>query len=101
MAMLPAQTFSLLCRTVADVTGKNTNNGHNLPLLLLFRIVMNQRNLAFVHGEADTRALASFMTLTFQTPNIEETAKILADAFRVPHTSLDLTARVKLRLCCR
>eukprot|EP00170_Pyropia_yezoensis_P005239 contig_21356_g5253 len=95
MAMLPAQTFFLLCRTVADVTGKNTSNGHNLPLLLLFHIVMNQRNLAFPHEEANTRALASYMTMTFATPKIEEAVKTLADAFRVPHGDLDLTARVK------
>lgn len=98
MAMLPAQTFFLLCRTVADVTGKNTSNGHNLPLLLLFHIVMNQRNLAFPHEEANTRALASYMTMTFATPKIEEAVKTLADAFRVPHGDLDLTARVKVCL---
>lgn len=71
--------------------------GHNLPLLLLFHIIMNQCNLAFVHSEADTRALARYMTITFVTTKIEEAANIMADAFHVPHGSLDLTAGVKVR----
>lgn len=97
MTMSPVQTFSLLCRMVVDVTAKNTTNGHNMPLLLLFRIVMSQRNLVFAHTEADTRALASYMTTSFQSPKLEEAVKILADAFHVSTRDLDITGRVKVR----
>lgn len=83
---------------MVDVTAKNTTNGHNLPLLLLFRIVMSQRNLAFSHQEADTRALGSYITASFQSPKLEEAVKTLAEAFRVPAQNLDITARVKVRL---
>lgn len=34
----------LLCRTVATVTDIDSSNGHNLPLLVLFRIILSQRN---------------------------------------------------------
>lgn len=98
MAMPPAQAFSLLCRTVADITAKNTTNGHNMPLLLLFRIIMSQRNLLFPHTASETRALASYMTSSFQSPKLDEAVKILADAFRVPASSLDVTVCVKVRL---
>lgn len=97
MKMSPSQTFSLLCRTLVDITAKNTTNGHNMPLLLLFHIVMSQRNLVFPHDEADTRALASYITVSFQSPKLDEAAKILADAFRVPARDLDITSRVKVR----
>lgn len=98
MAMSPVQTFSLVSRMVVDITAKNTTNGHNMPLLLLFRIVMSQRNLAFLHAEADTRALASYMTASFQSPKLEEAVKILAGAFRVAVRDLDITGRVKVRV---
>lgn len=98
MAMPPAQAFSLLCRTVADITAKNTTDGHNMPLLLLFRIIVSQRNLLFPHTASETRALASYMTSSFQSPKLDEAVKILADAFRVPASSLDVTACVKVRL---
>lgn len=97
MALSPEQAFSLLCRTVADITAKNATNGHNLPLLLLFRVFMSQRNLVFTHTQSDTRALATYMTTSFQTPKLDEAVKTLAAAFRVPVVNLDISARVKVR----
>lgn len=98
MTMSPAQTLSLLCRTVADITAKNTTNGYNMPLLLLFRVVMSQRNLVFPHSQSDTRALATFMTSSFLTSKLDEAVVILADAFRVPARDLDVSGRVKVCL---
>lgn len=94
----PAETFSLLCRTVAVVTAKNTVNGHNLPLLLLFKVVTGQRNLAFPHTAADTQALTTYMTTTFQCAKVEEVAELLAGAFHVSVAELDISTRVTVRL---
>lgn len=91
-----ADAFSLLCRTVSIVTKKNSVNGHTLPILLLLRVVMAQRTLAFTHTAADTLALATFMTTTFQTAKIEKTTEVLAKADEVPVLALDLAARVKV-----
>lgn len=92
-----ADAFSLLCRAVSIVTEKYSVNGHTLPILLLLRVVMAQRNLAFTHTAADTLALATFMTTTFQTAKIEKTTEVLAKAYQVPVTALDLAARVRSR----
>lgn len=62
----PAETFSLLRRTVAVVSAKKIADGHNLSLLLLFKVITGQRNLAFAHTAADTQALTTYMTTTFQ-----------------------------------
>lgn len=94
--MGPADCFSLLCRTVASVTEKNSSKGNNLPLLLLFRVVMSQRNLAFTHSKMDTVALCSYMTSTYESAKLGQAQQYLADAFRVPADDLDLSARVKV-----
>ncbi|KAK1861878.1 hypothetical protein I4F81_004457 [Pyropia yezoensis] len=93
----PAETFSLLCRTVTAVSAKNTADGHNLPLLLLFKVITGQRNLAFPHAAADTLALTTYMTTTFQYAKLEDVTALLAGAFKVPATALDISARVTTR----
>lgn len=100
--MSPADCFSLVCRSVAEVTPKNIINGHNLPLLLLFRVVMSQRNIAFAHARMDTVALATFMTSKFESAKLPAATQLLADAFHVSVADLDVSARVKvcsLRVC--
>lgn len=93
-----ADAFSMLCRTVSIVTKKNSVNGNTFAILLLLRVVMAQRNLAFTHTAADTLALATYMTTMFQTAKIEKTTEVLAKAYEVPATKLDLAARVKVSL---
>lgn len=92
----PAETFSLVARSVADVTAKNTCSGHNLPLLLLFRVIISQRDLAFPHGTSETMALVTYMTSTYQSLSIEDVAKALADAYRVQAKHMDVSRRVKV-----
>ncbi|KAK1863401.1 hypothetical protein I4F81_005957 [Pyropia yezoensis] len=92
--MPPSDVFSLLCRMVAEVTVKNVNNGNNIPLLLLFRVVLAQRNLAFPHMLSDTVALALYMTLTYQGLKVVPVTKLLAKAFNVPVDHLDVAQRV-------
>lgn len=45
--MAPKDCVSLVCRSVAEVTAKDSTNVNILPFLLLFRVVMCYRNLAF------------------------------------------------------
>lgn len=94
----PAETFSLLCRTVAVVTANNSVNGHNLPLLLLFKVVTGQRNLAFPHTAADTLALTTYMTTTFQYAKVEQVAELLAGAFHLSVAAVDISTRETVRL---
>lgn len=98
--MPPSDVFSLVCRMVAEVTVKNVNNGNNMPLLLLFRVVLAQRNLAFPHMLSDTVALASYMTLTYQGLKVVPVTKLLAKAFNVPVDHLDVAQRVTVRQLC-
>lgn len=93
--MPPSAVFSLLCRTVAEVTEKNATNGNNIPLLLLFRILLSQRNLAFLHMPVDTLALATYITTTYQPLKVQPATKALAQAFQVPAGHLDVAERVK------
>lgn len=94
--MGPAECFSLLCRTVAEVREKNSANKNNLPLLLLFRVIMSQRNLVFAHERMDTVALCSYMTNTYESVKLDQATQHLADAFHIPAADLDLSARVKV-----
>lgn len=94
----PVDTFSLLCRVVAEVTPKSTSNGNNMPLLLLFRVIMAQRDLAFPHTPSETLALASFMTSTFQMAKLQDVIDAMSSAFRVVPKKLDMGARVTV--CC-
>lgn len=94
----PSDTFSLLCRIVAEVTAKNVTNGNNVPLLFLLRLVVSQRNLAFIHSEADTNALATFINSTFQAVKLPEARAFMAKVYGVPEEALDMVARVKV--CC-
>lgn len=93
----PAETFSLLCRTVAEVTTKNVVAGNNVPILLLMKIVVVQRNLAFPHASTDTTALATYITDTYRSASIEMATSLLAVAFQVPVDGLDVSKRVKVR----
>lgn len=95
--MEPAAAFSLLCRTVADVTAVHRTNGHNLPLLLLFRVVLSQRNLAFEHDEGSSSALMGHIIHTYLEAKLDETAQHLDEAFQVPAGALDVAERVKVR----
>lgn len=94
----PAETFSLVARSVADVTAKNACSGHNLPLLLLFRVIISQRDLAFPHGMSETMALVRYMTATYQSLSIEDVAKELAVAYRVQAKHMDVSRRVKVSI---
>lgn len=94
--MGPAECFSLVCRSVADVTAKSRTNGHNLLLLLLFRVVLSQRSLAFAHSSSDTLALVTYITSTYQAAKLEQAAQYLEAAFHVPAAALDIAARVKV-----
>lgn len=96
--LLPADTVSLMCRTVAEVTSKNVFGGYNLPILLLMKIVVLQRDLAFPHSAADTTALATYLTDTFRSAGLAAATKLLAVAFQVPVDGLDVSKRVKVRL---
>lgn len=97
MARLPpAETFSLLCRTVAELTTKNVVSGYNLPILLLMKIVIMQRNLAFPHSAADTTALATYLTDTYRSVSVEAATNLLAIAFQVSAAGLDISKRVKV-----
>lgn len=93
-----ADTFSLLCRPVATVTDIDSGNGHNLPLLVLFRIVLSQRNLAFPHTESDTNALATFINTSFGSGKVAQAARHLAEAFCVNEEDMDIAMRVQVRL---
>lgn len=94
--MGPAECFSLVCRSFADVTAKSRTNGHNLPLFLPFRVVLSQRNLAFAHSSSDTLALVTDITSTYQAANLELAARYLEASFHVPAEALDIAARVKV-----
>lgn len=106
----PAETFSLLCRTVAEVMTKNVVSGYNVPILLLMKIVILQRNLAFSHTAADTTTLATYLTETYRSVGVEAVTSLLAAAFQVSADALDISKRVKvcftsritlLRVVCR
>lgn len=94
----PADTSSLLRGTVARVTDIDVSNGHNLPLLVLFRVVLRQRNLAFPHTESDTNALATFINTTFGSGKIGQAAKNMADALNLSQEDMDIAARVQVCL---
>lgn len=79
------------------MTEKNATNGNNIPLLLLFRVLLSQRNLAFLHRPADTLALATYITTTYQPLKVQPATKALAQAFQVPTGALDVAERVKVR----
>lgn len=93
----PADTFSLLCRAVTEVTAKNAVSGCNLPILLLMKIIVTQRNLAFPHTAADTTSLATYLTDTYRSVGLAAATKLLAVAFQVPVDGLDVAKRVKVR----
>lgn len=93
-----ADTFSLLCRTVATGTDIDSCNGHNLPLLVLFRIILSQRNLAFSHTESDTNALATFINTSFVSAKVAQAARHLAEAFCVNEEDMDIAMREQVRL---
>lgn len=93
----PSETFSLLCRTVAEVTAKNVTNGNNVPLLFLLRLIVSQRNLAFIHSEADTNLLATFINTTFQAAKLPHAKSVFAAVYGLAVEDLDIVARVKVR----
>lgn len=92
--MSPMDCFSLVCRTVAEVTTKDPVKGSNLPFLLLFRVVMRYRNLAYPHSGLDTAQLTNYISTTFQSIKFEQAAERIADAFRVPYDEMDFAPRV-------
>lgn len=95
--MEPKACFSLVCRTVAEVTAKDPARGSNLPFLLLFRVVMRHRNLAYPHSVLDTSKLDNFMSATFQSAKFEQASESIAEAFQVSHDDLDFAPRVTAR----
>lgn len=97
--MEPKACFSLVCRTVAEVTAKDPARGSNLPFLLLFRVVMRHRSLAYPHSVLDTSKLANFMSATFQSAKFEQASESIAEAFQVSHDDLDFAPRVTARSC--
>lgn len=98
--MGPEECFSLVCRAVAEVTAVDSADGSNLPFLLLFRVVMRFRNLAFLHTPVDTLALSNYLTTTYLPAKFEDVAQGIADAFKVPMDQLDVAPRITVRLRC-
>lgn len=95
--MPPSSVFSLLCHTVAEVTEKNANSGRNIPLMLLCRVLLSQRNLAFSHMLADILALETYITSTNQPLRVLPATKALVAALQVPTSRLDVAERVTVR----
>lgn len=95
--MDPAAVCSLVCRSVANVTAMHRTNGHNLPLLLLFRVVVGQRNLALAHTEAHTRARMAYIMDKYHWVQLDDAAQHLEAAFHVPPGSLDVAEKVAVR----
>eukprot|EP00168_Porphyra_purpurea_P016288 TRINITY_DN5220_c0_g1_i2.p1 TRINITY_DN5220_c0_g1~~TRINITY_DN5220_c0_g1_i2.p1 ORF type:complete len:634 (-),score=139.19 TRINITY_DN5220_c0_g1_i2:146-2011(-) len=92
--MDPFAVFYLVLRLLVEVTDKGEEGGSHIPILALFNIVMAMRNFAFIHTDADTMGLATYLSTTFQAAKLPDVTQMLADALVCHTTMLDVKIRI-------
>lgn len=96
--MGPEAVTSIVLRLCLEMTSGDPSSSPHINSLFIVHLIMVMRNVATLHSEEQTRALASYLTVQLQDARPADAARFLSTALRVRVTEVDVRERITVRV---